>query len=201
MDQINPYEASTDTTASAVVDRDIASAIVDFRGGIWAVIGIGVIGGVLLIALAAGFSVAEIAVLVYFSPLIAFTVALAVTSLLLRGNTTTVAKRFGLAALLSIPATLLFLPVCTACGAVGMIASQGDFLGQSSFGGIPLGVITVFSFAVVLSLFALVIRSQTRERFRQTMPIDGTTENPLRSGAIDSPASSIDPLSAQPRSD
>ena len=58
MDQINPYEASTDTTASAVVDRDIASAIVDFRGGIWAVIGIGVIGGVLLIALAAGFSVA-----------------------------------------------------------------------------------------------------------------------------------------------
>lgn len=200
MDQLNPYEASTDSSVPQIVDKDLARETVNFRGGVWAVVGVGVVGGLALIGLTAGLAAMENVPLLFAAPLVTFSAALGVTSLLLRGSTTTVPMRFGLAGLLSIPATLLFLPVCTASGFIGVIAIESSAMGNSYLSGTMFGLVIVFSFGVVLLLFAMLIRGQMRQRFRRQTPIDIRNDNPLLSGSIAPAAPLVEPFNG-PRSD
>lgn len=176
MPEQNPYQPpDTEPNLEETAALGSSSAPVNYPGGILFVLVVAV-GAGFLIGLGVSFGFTSNTAwggwLAFGTPAVGLLLALACLAAMLRNSRTNRARRILVAALLAIPAYVLFVPVCTFTGVVSM-STVGAFNYGPTFLG--AGLASIVSSVVVLMLFAAAIRNVYRRRARRAdlNPDDG----------------------------
>ncbi len=158
---VNPYEAPLESESETPIPEAAGEDAVPvrFTGGIMAIIAIGFVGGLLIMAAAMSST--------FINPfflwgLIGFASLFASVSLL-QGAVISVGWKFGLPLLLTPVVFVLFVPVCTVSGFAAMATLGSAGYGPSEVG---MSLAVIISFTVAVGIVAAVIRSHYASKAR-----------------------------------
>lgn len=153
----NPYEPPQQAAQNRLTELLIPGT---YFGGFWGVTALGVLAG-LLVALGI-YLVADLRfVTPFIVPAVVWIGAFVVLLLMLRNSEIHPATRFLLPLLLTIPAYILYVPVCTVSAMV-----TTSFMGSKDYGPSFPGLVlaSVVTFVLVLLLFAAILRLRFKQR-------------------------------------
>jgi hypothetical protein len=153
----NPYQPPQESSESRLPELLVPGT---YAGGFWAVTAVGILGG-MLVAFAI-YSEALLPASPFIVPAIVWVAAFLALLLMLRGSQVQMPTLVLLPLLLTVPAYILYVPVCTFSSMFTM-----SFMGSDgyvpTFPGLIFG--SVISFVAILLLFASVLR----RRFKQPL--------------------------------
>lgn len=161
----NPYQPPQESADNRLVHILVPST---YFGGIWGVVSLGVLGGVMVALAIYSEALTDVIPTPFVAPAIGWVGAFFALMFMLRGSEISPGTRIILPFLLAIPAYILYVPVCT----FSAMFTTG-FLGANAYGPTFPGLIlaSVVAFLGVLLIFAAILRRRFKQRVYVEDPI------------------------------
>jgi len=191
MPEVNPYQPSAETPVDSDSDG-MPPQRVYFFGGFLSLLAVSIVAG-LCSAWLIGNIENQFKV---YGPVIVWFLALMATHALLRGSQTSLLVKSALSLVLTLPACVLYFPVCFVSGAVSGSVFGGQGYGPNATG---LALASVMTSALVLFLLAYIVRATGRSRARKQAKALWMEDDCFGDGAFstETPVESVEPLGNQ----